>query len=303
MQPKANRRDGLLKNAILIAGPTASGKSALALHYAESRNGIIVNADSMQVYDGLSLLTARPDQEDLRAADHRLYGHVPPDHSYSTAQWLKDVESQSPGDRTPIFVGGTGLYFTALTEGLSSMPEIPASIRDELRARLNDEGSAVLYALLRERDPAAAERLKETDGQRIVRALEVLEASGQSILYWQQQRERPLVDLDSALAIILEPDRRELAMRISQRFDAMVDKGALDEVRTLLDMKLDPALSVMKAIGVRELGAYLAEEIDIQEAITRAKAATRQYSKRQMTWFRTQFGSQWRRVSLEEVAA
>lgn len=289
-----------MKNAILIAGPTASGKSALALRFAQQRGGVVVNADSMQVYDGLRILTARPDETDLRQADHRLYGHVPPSHTYSTAEWLRDVVTilrQLEG-RTPIFVGGTGLYFTALIEGLSSMPDIPADIRAYWRDRLEAEGAPALHSLLSQRDAATAMRLKQADGQRIVRALEVLDASGQSISHWQSQRETPLIDLATSRAIVIEPDRAALAARISLRFDAMIEQGALEEAERVLALDLDPSMPVMKAIGLRELGSHLKGELALEEAVTRAKAATRQYAKRQMTWFRNQFGEHWQRVSM-----
>jgi len=297
-EPKANRRGGLLKNAILIAGPTASGKSALALRFAREHNGVIINADSMQVYDGLSLLTARPSAADLNAADHRLYGHVSPDHAYSTAEWLRDVTNVSLAGRTPIFVGGTGLYFTSLTEGLSAMPEIPADVRTYWRGRMEAEGAASLHTVLSDRDPETASRLRESDGQRLVRALEVLDASGRSIRDWQEQREAPLVDLASSRAMVIEPDRQVLAERIAHRFDLMMEQGALAEAERFLARKLDPSLPVMKAIGLRELGAHLNGEISIEEAVMRAKATTRQYAKRQMTWFRHQFGPDWQRIPM-----
>jgi tRNA dimethylallyltransferase len=299
-EAKENRRAGLRENAILIAGPTASGKSALALRFARETRGVIVNADSMQVYYGLELLTARPGAADLRTAEHRLYGHVPPERAYSTAEWLRDAFAvlEEIGDQTPIFVGGTGLYFTALTEGLSAMPDVPTEIRAHWRARLEAEGPAVLHAILVDRDPETASRLREGDGQRVVRALEVLEASGRSIGHWQSARETPLVDLESSRALIVEPDRQELAARIEQRFDWMMEQGVLAEAESFLTRRLDPALPVMKAIGLRELGAHLKGELALDEAVIRAKAATRQYAKRQMTWFRNQFGTRWERIPM-----
>lgn len=288
-----------MRNAVLIAGPTASGKSALALRLASELDGVIVNADSMQVYSGLRVLTARPGDADLRAAEHRLYGHVPPDRAYSTAEWLRDVAAMRDVGGTPIFVGGTGLYFTALTEGLSSMPAIPAEIRAHWRGRLEGEGAAALHAVLCERDPETAARLRPADGQRIVRALEVLDASGQSIRHWQSSREAPLVDLASSRAIVIEPDRAALAARIDRRFDLMMGEGALAEAERILARKLDPTLPAMKAIGLRELGGYLRGEWKLEEAVTRAKAATRQYAKRQTTWFRHQFGTEWERVGMD----
>lgn len=287
-----------MKNAILIAGPTASGKSALALELAERLGGTIVNADSMQVYAVLNVLTARPSGEDLARAPHRLYGHVDPGEPYSTGAWLRDVESIAAdlAGGPAIFTGGTGLYFQALTEGLSEMPAVPAEIRERWRQRLAEDGPQRLHALLAQEDPQSAAVLKATDGQRIVRALEVLEASGRSIRAWQAQKGRPLVDRATAQFFVVEPDREELVARIEQRFDRMVEEGALDEVRAFAARGLDASLPATKAIGLRELAAALAGRIDFAEAIARAKAATRQYSKRQSTWFRNQLGPEWRRI-------
>ncbi|WP_019171543.1 tRNA (adenosine(37)-N6)-dimethylallyltransferase MiaA [Pseudaminobacter salicylatoxidans] len=289
-----------VKNAILIAGPTASGKSALALELAEKQAGVVVNADSMQVYDVLEVLTARPGAEDRARAPHHLYGHVSPAVAYSTGAWLRDVmvlfESGVFADRAPIFVGGTGLYFRALSEGISQMPDVPASTREHWRGRWAEEGSEALHRVLAERDPAVAQRLKPGDSQRIVRALEVLDASGRSILAWQGERGRPLIERGSARFLVIEPDRAELGRRIDRRFDHMLESGALDEVRALAAMKLDPALPAMKAIGVRELQAADAGAFGFDEAIARAKIATRQYAKRQSTWFRNQLGPEWRRI-------
>ncbi|MCO5065429.1 MAG: tRNA (adenosine(37)-N6)-dimethylallyltransferase MiaA [Rhizobiaceae bacterium] len=299
----AGRRTRPMKDAILIAGPTASGKSALALRFAKETGGMVINADSMQVYDVLRLLTARPGAEEMGQADHRLYGHVPPQRSYSTAEWLRDVSAQFEmlDGRTPILVGGTGLYFTALTEGLSSMPDVPPDMRAYWRGKLIAEGPGALHALLAARDPETALRLAETDGQRIVRALEVYDASGRSIRDWQSQREAPLVDLASSRALVIDPDRKQLAERIERRFDLMMGQGALAEAGELLAQRLSPALPVMKAIGLRELGAHLDGVLPLDEAVARAKAATRQYAKRQMTWFRNQFGQDWRRVGMDGV--
>ncbi len=292
----------MLKGATLIAGPTASGKSARALEMARKNGGVIINADSMQVYAILSLLTARPSKDEMAKAPHRLFGHIHPAEPYSTGAWIRDVERfiQEEGleGRPAIFVGGTGLYFRALTEGLSPMPDVPLEIREHWRARLAEEGPDQLHRLLAERDAETATRLKPSDGQRIVRALEVLESSGRPISSWQQERTVPLVDAESAEKIVLEPNRQELARRISERFDRMVASGALEEVREIGALDLDPALPAAKAIGVPELSAFLAGEISLEEASERAKAATRQYSKRQMTWFRNQMDDNWNRVAV-----
>ena len=295
-----DRRRAPLQNAVLIAGPTASGKSALALKLAGEVGGFIVNADSMQVYDVLHRLTARPTDEEMALAPHRLYGRVAPSQAYSTGQWLRDVEMlirDELADAAPsIFVGGTGLYFKALTEGLSEMPQIPAELRAEWRRRLATEGGPVLHRLLTERDPETAGRLSPSDGQRIVRALEVFDASGRSIRDWQGKRGAPLVDAASARKIVIEPEREELERRIEGRLRNMVGDGALEEVRTLLALGLDPSLPAMKAIGVREFGRVIRGEMSTDEALREAKIATRRYAKRQSTWFRNQLDSGWSRV-------
>ncbi|RVA01184.1 tRNA (adenosine(37)-N6)-dimethylallyltransferase MiaA, partial [Mesorhizobium sp. M7A.F.Ca.CA.002.05.1.1] len=250
---------GRVKNAILIAGPTASGKSALALDLAERRGGVIVNTDSMQGYSVLDVLTARPEAADLARALHYLYGHVHPATAYSTGAWLRDVmkliEDGTFSERPVIFVGGTGLYFRALAEGISEMPDIPQRVRDRWRYELKEQGAVKLHSLLLREDSAAAMMLKPTDSQRVVRALEVLDASGRSILEWQAERGQPLIDRESARFLVIEPDRAALVARIDKRFDQMLDKGALDEVKRLAALGLDPELPAMKAIGVRELQA------------------------------------------------
>jgi tRNA dimethylallyltransferase len=290
-----------LENAVLIAGPTASGKSALALRLARETDGTIVNADSMQVYGVLDRLTAQPTAGEMRQAPHRLYGHVSPSEAYSTGRWLADVAALAQGElaggRRAIFVGGTGLYFKALTEGLSDMPQIPAEVRSRWRARLAAEGAPALHLVLAERDAEGAARLKPADGQRIVRALEVLEASGRPIGDWQGARAAPLVDAASATRIVIEPDRAALAQRIEARLRRMVEEGALDEVDALLALRLDPQLPAMKAIGVREFAGLLDGTATLEAAIEAAAAATRRYAKRQATWFRHQLGPGWASMS------
>lgn len=292
--------EGRVKDAILIAGPTASGKSALALELAERKGAVIVNTDSMQGYSVLDVLTARPGAADLARAPHFLYGHVHPATAYSTGAWLRDVmkliEDGTLSGQPVIFAGGTGLYFRALAEGISEMPDIPQRIRDRWRYELKEQGAVKLHGLLLREDSAAAMMLKPTDSQRIVRALEVLDASGRSIREWQAERGRPLIDRQSARFFVIEPDRAALVDRIEKRFDQMLDKGALDEVKQLSALGLDPELPAMKAIGVRELQAAMAGDIGFPEAIERSKIATRQYAKRQTTWFRHQLGSEWQRL-------
>jgi len=294
------------KGAILIAGPTASGKSALALHMAKKTGGFIVNTDSMQVYDVLDLLSARPQSDELREAEHFLYGHVAPSVSYSTGKWFADVEALlSRADlrtRTAIFVGGTGLYFRALLGGLSQMPEVPADVREHWRNRMSEEGAEALHTALTELDPEIAATLRPTDSQRIVRALEVFEGTGKSLLHWQKNTGTALVDDASATKIVLLPDRKWLGERIAQRFNLMWDHGALDEVRALNALHLDPALPAMKAIGVREISAFFAGEMTREDAIERSIIATRQYAKRQSTWFRNQLDESWKVFSSGENA-
>jgi tRNA dimethylallyltransferase len=252
----------------------------------------------MQVYDVLDVLTARPGPAERQAAPHHLYGHVPPATRYSVGAWTRDVASLlgsgALDGRRPVFVGGTGLYFRALLGGLSQMPDVPADVRDKWRDRLAQEGPAALHRVLTDRDPPVAEKLAPTDGQRIVRALEVLDASGRSILDWRRESGTPLVDPASARRILLDPDRRELARRIDRRFDRMLSEGAVDEVKRLLAMNVPASLPAMKAIGVGEIAAMLRGTIGAEEAAERAKTATRQYAKRQLTWFRNQFGPEWR---------
>lgn len=283
--------------AVLIAGPTASGKSALALDMAVRMDGAVVNADSMQVYDALAVLTARPTAEQMGQVPHYLYGHVPAAHAYSVGQWSRDVEmlldGPDLGGRVPIFVGGTGLYFKALLGGLSAMPTIPQSVRERWRGRLLKEGAGPLHAELERRDPDMAALLKRGDGQRVVRALEVIDATGRSIRSFQQTAGEALIDTNAVRKILFRPDRTDLQNRIRARFEAMIKAGAIEEVRALLAQNISAELPAMKAIGVREITAMIDERCTASEAVERAVIASRQYAKRQMTWFRNQFGDDW----------
>jgi tRNA dimethylallyltransferase len=279
---------------ILIAGPTASGKSALALKLAEDVGGIIINADSMQVYRDLRIITARPPPDEERRVPHRLYGHVDAAENYSVGRWRADAAAAAAlaaieqGSHPVIFVGGSGLYFNALTRGLAAVPPIPDQIRHEVRARLASEGAAALHAELKVRDPAGAARLTPADRTRVARALEVVLATGRSLLDWHEDNKPASVDLARAAKVFLMPDRHELFRRIDARFEAMIAGGAIEEVRAFAARDLDPNLPAMKAHGVPWLIRYLKGEITLAEAAEHAKLETRQYTKRQATWFRNQ---------------
>ena len=287
------------KVAVLIAGPTASGKSALALAVAERLGGVVVNTDSMQVYRDLAIITARPSSAEMARVPHLLYGHVDAAENYSVGSFLRDaagvLESARVQGRIPIFAGGSGLYFKALTAGLAAIPPIPPEIRAVVRSRLEASGPAALHAELSRRDPVAAAHLRPNDRTRIARALEVVEATGRSITDWQRVGMPPLLDAAHTAKLFLAPDRAVLYRRIDARFDTMVSAGALDEVRALAVRHLDPLLPAMKAHGVPWLIRHLAGEISLAAAVAEAKKDTRHYAKRQFTWFRHQLAD-WPRV-------
>ena len=278
--------------AVLIAGPTASGKSALALALAQAAGGVVINTDSMQVYRDLRVLTARPTSEEEARVPHRLYGHVDAAVNCSAGAWVADAADALASVRAqglkPIFVGGSGLYFKALTRGLSAVPPILPAIRSAVRARLERDGVEALHAELARCDPASAERLKPRDRTRIARALEVLEATGRSLLDWHREGQPPLLSPGTFRAVFLAPERDALYARIDARFGAMLEVGALDEVAVLAARRLDPLLPAMKAHGVPALIRHLNGEITLDEAAEIGRADTRHYAKRQFTWFRHQ---------------
>jgi tRNA dimethylallyltransferase len=278
--------------AVLIAGPTASGKSALALELAKMTGGTVINTDSMQVYRDLRVLTARPTPEDEVRAPHQLYGHVDASINFSAGAWVADAATVLAGaraqNRVPIFIGGSGLYFKALTRGLSAVPPIPPDIRESVRARLERDGVEALHAELARRDGISAERLKPRDRTRIARALEVVEATGRSLTDWHREGLPPILPPGEFTALFLSPEREALYARIDARFDVMLKAGALEEVAALAARNLDPLLPAMKAHGVPALIRYLAGELTLEEAAAIGRADTRHYAKRQFTWFRHQ---------------
>lgn len=289
---------------IVIAGPTASGKSALALAIAERVDGAVINADSMQVYRELRILTARPSAADEARVPHALYGFLSAREAYSAGRFVKDAaeaiaKAQAEG-RRPIVVGGTGLYFKALLEGLSPIPEVHEDVRAHWRSEASRRRAEALHAELARRDPVMAERLEPSDAQRIVRALEVLQSTGRSLADWQALRGEPVLREAETVRLAVRVDRAELHARADARFAAMIDAGAIEEVRVLSEMQLDPGLPAMRAIGVRPLLRVLGGEVDLKEAIAGAQAETRQYIKRQETWLRSHMIS-WMTVETKEM--
>ena len=277
---------------MLIAGPTASGKSALALGLARKTGGVVINTDSMQVYRDLRVLTARPTIDEEAGVPHRLYGHVDAAVNFSAGAWVAEAEKVlaevRARNRLPIFVGGSGLYFKALTRGLSAVPPIPPGVREAVRARLERDGVEALHAELARRDALSAERLKPRDRTRIARALEVIEATGRSLPDWHREGLPPLLPPGTFRAVFLSPERDVLYSRIDARFETMLENGALDEVARLAARHLDPLLPAMKAHGVPALIRHLKGEIGREDASEIGRADTRHYAKRQFTWFRHQ---------------
>ena len=298
-----------MKPALLIMGPTASGKSALGLALAERIGGEIINADSMQVYRDFRVLTARPTVEEEAQAPHHLYGHVDAAERYSTGRWLTDalaaITEIRARSKTPILVGGTGLYFKALTQGLAEMPDVDPEHRAALIERAEKEGAPALHAELAQRDPQTAARLEPNDAPRIIRALEVIETTGESITSFQANT-KPALAPHEWRGLALTPDREALYAGINTRFEKMLEQGALDEVRAFAARNLDPTLPAIKAHGAPALGAYLRGEITLDAAAEIGQRDTRRYAKRQFTWIANQMHN-WPRVAAvalhERVAA
>lgn len=278
--------------AVLIAGPTASGKSALAIQAAEALGGVVINADSMQVYRDLRIITARPSAEEEAQVPHQLFGHVEAAENYSVGRWCRDVAGVLDDVRklgaVPILVGGTGLYFKALTTGLAAVPPIPEDVRALVRGRIATEGAPALHVELMQRDPATAARLMINDRSRIARALEVVLATGRPLSDWHRDGLPPLIDAGKATKVFITCERKELVRRIETRFHAMLKGGALEEVRALAARRLDPLLPAMKAHGVPWLIRHFNGEITLEAAAEGGIMDTRRYAKRQVTWFRNQ---------------
>ena len=275
---------------LLITGPTASGKSRLASAIAEEFNGTVINADSMQVYRDLAVLTARPGPAELARVPHRLFGVLDAAELCSAARWLElaevEIAAAAREGRLPVLVGGTGLYLKALLRGLAAVPEIPAEVRRAARALHREIGGERFHAALAERDPTGAARLNPGDTQRLIRAYEVIVATGRSLLDWQREQARSI--RAGVAAVVLLPPRQALYAAIDARFVSMAQAGALDEVRSLMTRMLSPDLPALKSVGVPELARHLRGEITLEAAISAAQQASRRYAKRQMTWLRTQ---------------
>lgn len=287
--------------AILIAGPTASGKSGLALRLARAVGGVVVNADSMQVYDGLQILSARPGEAEMDGVEHRLYGHVDPAAPYSAGHWLREMEpllkELEARGLVPVICGGTGLYFKALLGGFDDLPPVPDAIRDHWRARGTSEAPEVLHRELAARDAKAAHTIRPSDPSRIVRALELIEATGRPLAELRRNAGQPLLAAEGVAKLVLAPDRAVLRARIADRFDAMLADGALNEALAFRERGADAMQGLAaQAIGLRELLDHADGHLSAALACERAVTRTRQYAKRQETWFRNQFGPAWHRL-------
>ncbi|MBW7837672.1 MAG: tRNA (adenosine(37)-N6)-dimethylallyltransferase MiaA [Sphingomonadales bacterium] len=287
-----------MKNkAVFLAGPTAGGKSALALALAERANGVIINADSMQVYRELRIVTARPSAAEEARAPHRLYGYRAASDVSSAATWSADATAALAvawaAGQLPIVVGGSGLYLRTLLYGIAPIPDVPPTVRQEVRSRMAEEGASALHRQLQELDPETASRLKAGDRQRIARALEVALATGEPLSAWQRRPlEGGILPEIDACCLVLAPPRDVLYARCDQRLEQMMAEGGLEEIRAFLAANPPPDVPLRRALAVPEFSRHLAGELGHEEALTLAQTATRQYAKRQMTWFRHQF-SDW----------
>ena len=288
-------------DAVLIAGPTTSGKSALALALAEEINGAVINADSMQVYTEMRILTARPTDEDTSRAPHLLYGHVSVNETYSAGRYQAEaahaLRTTRESGRVPIFAGGTGMYFGVLTDGLAIIPAVPAGVREVAEVRRAQMGADAFHAELAKRDPVAGEKLRPSDTQRTLRAWEVFEATGRPLSEWQQEMSEPLLTNMNVARFIISPPRDVLHQRINHRFDQMLTAGAMEEATALES----PSPTAAKIIGLRELRSAAEGTIPLEEAVEQAKARTRQYAKRQMTWFRHRMAD-WNWAEAQELS-
>lgn len=274
-------------DAVLIAGPTAAGKSAVAIALAERINGIIINTDSMQVYRELPILTGQPLAEEQARVPHRLYGHVKATEGYSAGRYQEEaavaLAAVQTDKRIPVFTGGTGLYFNVLTRGLSPIPQVPAETRSVVRQRFQNVGRESFYAELVRRDAGSA-ALRKSDTQRILRAADVLEATGRGLTAWQTVAGKPVLQGLRVARFVIAPDRELLNQQIDQRLDMMIERGALEEIRALLD--LDRSLPAARMLGFPELSSHLRGETSLSDAVSAAQMATRRFAKRQLTWFR-----------------
>lgn len=286
------------KPILLLAGPTASGKSRLALDLARRREAVILNADSQQLYTDLRILTARPSLADEAMAEHRLYGVADAADAWSVGRWLRaamvEIEALRREGRPMIVVGGTGLYFRALTHGLADIPAVPDRVRDQAQTAFDKEGEVAFRRHLSVLDPEAASRIAPGDRQRLVRAHSVATHTGRALTSWRAAT-RPALDPDDYQAVVREPDRQILYSCCDQRAATMFEEGAVDEVQALVERGLNPILPAMKAVGVQEIAGLLAGELAREPALAAVKQATRRYAKRQLTWFRNQCGA-WPRV-------
>lgn len=287
-----------MTRSILIAGPTAAGKTALALHAAQVLDGEIINADSMQIYDGLHLITARPDASETTQAPHHLFGSVDPSKRWSVGEWslaaLDLIQEIKARGKTPILVGGTGLYFLSLTQGLAPVPEIDAASRKRTENLIETEGLEGLRREADRLDPVSAQRIEPADAQRLQRVVEVGYATGEALSDFHKQTQAPL-EVDAWTGVIIDPDRQKLYQRIEDRFDSMMKQGALEEVDAFAKRGLDPLLPAMKALGIPPLMTHLRGEMDLEDAISLSKRDSRRYAKRQLTWFRNQHAD-WNRI-------